>query len=292
MGVLRSHQVCNLPHTPPSTPSYALPRPSTPFYDLASPRGAPIAVLRSRQDSLMAMLEAFIHDPLIKWRLLQPEAAAQKVAKAVPTSLTHPRGVSTARANADDPLRRAERRSHEGPTSRSGDFSRPMSISRTLPPSKPPLLSSSAFARSRPRAPALRLPPSSSRHQAPAIRLPPLNSHPQAPPSTRALSTRPHAPHAPRATAGQNALDPSLRASLEESFGYHSIHQGASGYGSLRHNSRAQRSRASTSQAASPHDGSCEPEVLNERAVKVGPPTRSPFGLLPWGLMHFLGPFL
>ena len=29
---------------------------------------------RSHQDRLMAMLEAFIHDPLIKWRLLQPEA--------------------------------------------------------------------------------------------------------------------------------------------------------------------------------------------------------------------------
>ena len=32
-----------------------------------------MGVLRSHQDSLMAMLEAFIHDPLIKWRLLQPE---------------------------------------------------------------------------------------------------------------------------------------------------------------------------------------------------------------------------
>ena len=29
-----------------------------------------MGVLRSHQDSLMAMLEAFIHDPLIKWRLL------------------------------------------------------------------------------------------------------------------------------------------------------------------------------------------------------------------------------
>ena len=151
----------------------------------------------------MAMLEAFIHDPLIKWRLLQPEAAAQKVAKAVPTSLTHPRGVSTARANADDPLRRAERRSHEGPTSRSGDFSRPMSISRTLPPSKPPLLSSSAFARSRHQAPALRLPPSGSRPQAPAIRLPPSGSRHQAP----ALRLPPSG-----STQHTRTLDPTSRA--------------------------------------------------------------------------------
>lgn len=31
-----------------------------------------MAVLRTHASSLMAMLEAFIHDPLIKWRLLQP----------------------------------------------------------------------------------------------------------------------------------------------------------------------------------------------------------------------------
>ena len=33
-----------------------------------------MSVLRRNKDSVMAMLEAFIHDPLIKWRLLQPEA--------------------------------------------------------------------------------------------------------------------------------------------------------------------------------------------------------------------------
>lgn len=33
-------------------------------------------VLRSNKDSVMAMLEAFVHDPLINWRLLNtPEAA-------------------------------------------------------------------------------------------------------------------------------------------------------------------------------------------------------------------------
>ena len=33
-----------------------------------------MGVLRAHQDSLMAMLEAFIHDPLIKWRLLRPDS--------------------------------------------------------------------------------------------------------------------------------------------------------------------------------------------------------------------------
>ena len=37
-----------------------------------------MGVLRSHRDSLMAMLEAFIHDPLIKWRLLQPEAPNER----------------------------------------------------------------------------------------------------------------------------------------------------------------------------------------------------------------------
>lgn len=33
-------------------------------------------VLRSNKDSVMAMLEAFVHDPLINWRLLHTETAA------------------------------------------------------------------------------------------------------------------------------------------------------------------------------------------------------------------------
>ena len=32
-------------------------------------------VLRSNKDSVMAMLEAFVHDPLINWRLLHPPNA-------------------------------------------------------------------------------------------------------------------------------------------------------------------------------------------------------------------------
>ena len=37
-----------------------------------------MGVLRQHRDSLMAMLEAFIHDPLIKWRLLQPQPQPQR----------------------------------------------------------------------------------------------------------------------------------------------------------------------------------------------------------------------
>lgn len=33
-------------------------------------------VLRSNKDSVMAMLEAFVHDPLINWRLLNTTDAA------------------------------------------------------------------------------------------------------------------------------------------------------------------------------------------------------------------------
>ena len=45
-------------------------------------------VLRSNRDSVMAMLEAFVHDPLINWRLLNtpdaaPDAAMPPVATAV-----------------------------------------------------------------------------------------------------------------------------------------------------------------------------------------------------------------
>ncbi|EOD22370.1 hypothetical protein EMIHUDRAFT_430501 [Emiliania huxleyi CCMP1516] len=41
-----------------------------------------MSVLRRNKDSVMAMLEAFIHDPLIKWRLLQAHPAAAAAAAA------------------------------------------------------------------------------------------------------------------------------------------------------------------------------------------------------------------
>lgn len=36
-----------------------------------------MAVLRDNRQSLLAMLEAFVHDPLISWRLLHPKKAEQ-----------------------------------------------------------------------------------------------------------------------------------------------------------------------------------------------------------------------
>ena len=39
-------------------------------------------VLRSNRDSVMAMLEAFVHDPLINWRLLNTPDAAPDTATA------------------------------------------------------------------------------------------------------------------------------------------------------------------------------------------------------------------
>lgn len=35
-------------------------------------------VLRDNKDSLMAVLEAFVYDPLISWRLLQTEVDARQ----------------------------------------------------------------------------------------------------------------------------------------------------------------------------------------------------------------------
>ena len=44
-------------------------------------------VLRSNRDSVMAMLEAFVHDPLINWRLLNtPDAAPDPAQPPVPTA--------------------------------------------------------------------------------------------------------------------------------------------------------------------------------------------------------------
>ena len=37
-----------------------------------------MSVLRSNKDSVMAMLEAFVHDPLINWRLLNQTAPGRR----------------------------------------------------------------------------------------------------------------------------------------------------------------------------------------------------------------------
>ena len=45
-------------------------------------------VLRSNRDSVMAMLEAFVHDPLINWRLLNTPDAAPDTAAAAAAGVT------------------------------------------------------------------------------------------------------------------------------------------------------------------------------------------------------------
>ena len=45
-----------------------------------------ITVLRSNKDSVLAMLEAFVHDPLINWRLLANQATEQNGSSAEPSS--------------------------------------------------------------------------------------------------------------------------------------------------------------------------------------------------------------
>jgi hypothetical protein len=61
---LNYHPTHSLPSHPlfPSTPT-ACPYPSIPFSKV-------MRVLRDNRDSVMAMLEAFVYDPLISWRLL------------------------------------------------------------------------------------------------------------------------------------------------------------------------------------------------------------------------------
>lgn len=39
-------------------------------------------VLRSNKDSVMAMLEAFVYDPLINWRLLNTTDATSEIVNA------------------------------------------------------------------------------------------------------------------------------------------------------------------------------------------------------------------
>merc|ERR1711934_88012 len=46
-------------------------------------------VLRSNKDSVLAMLEAFVHDPLINWRLLANQATEQNGSSAEPSSNTN-----------------------------------------------------------------------------------------------------------------------------------------------------------------------------------------------------------
>lgn len=48
-------------------------------------------VLRENRDSLMAMLEAFVYDPLISWRLLAQEDTNEGTSKVNSEEIGHPR---------------------------------------------------------------------------------------------------------------------------------------------------------------------------------------------------------
>ena len=146
-----------------------------------------MGVLRSHQDSLMAMLEAFIHDPLIKWRLLQPEAGN---ADAV--------GGGRSRAL---PIMMAE--------------------NVTIPAHVPTTLRGERGSGD--ERPTTELSVSGSR---------------------------------------RNSLDPSLRTSLEESFGFHSQSMDA-------RSGLAESFQRPTMERSPTLEGSYEPEALNERAVRV-----------------------
>ena len=43
-------------------------------------------MLRSNKDSVLAMLEAFVHDPLINWRLLANQTTGQNESSAEPSN--------------------------------------------------------------------------------------------------------------------------------------------------------------------------------------------------------------
>jgi hypothetical protein len=79
------------------------------FLPLLCPPSAPLAacratcnevmrVLRSNKDSVMAMLEAFVHDPLINWRLLNTGDNLPDAAPATPVAGAHAGGGSEAAA--------------------------------------------------------------------------------------------------------------------------------------------------------------------------------------------------
>jgi serine/threonine-protein kinase mTOR len=62
-------------------------------------------VLREHRDSVMAMLEAFVHDPLINWRLLTPPehtAAVASGSNVAPGAPARPSGSAKIRKDIDD----------------------------------------------------------------------------------------------------------------------------------------------------------------------------------------------
>ena len=175
-----------------------------------------MSVLRSHQDSLMAMLEAFIHDPLIKWRLLQPEATQGTALARTTTSVTEPAGHSA------PPQRRAEG------TNRGDCVSADTSTGTGV----------ASLGKSGGAVGDL------------------------ATPAAVAMATAAH--ERSLSLSRRNSLAPSLRASLEESFGYNSANSPSSLSSMAR-----QRTRSMSAHDSMLLEGSVEPEALNERAIRV-----------------------
>ena len=71
-------------------------------------------VLRENKDSAMAMLEAFVHDPLINWRLLAPPSP-----RAAPRGSTHA-GIGLSAEELDSVVGSTPRSRHGG-EARTGD---------------------------------------------------------------------------------------------------------------------------------------------------------------------------
>lgn len=59
-----------------------------------------MSVLRENRDSVMAMLEAFVYDPLISWRLLAGDGTAENT--AVPIASGASGNLRSAASNEDD----------------------------------------------------------------------------------------------------------------------------------------------------------------------------------------------
>ena len=114
-----------------------------------------MGVLRQHRDSLMAMLEAFIHDPLIKWRLLQPQPQPQRPSRDPSAARTTTSGLSSRAASPNPALLStvgglagiAGRRSPMAP---SRDPSKTASRPTSRPVSRAAMRANSSTATSRP----------------------------------------------------------------------------------------------------------------------------------------------
>ena len=162
----------------------------------------------------MAMLEAFIHDPLIKWRLLQPEATKALRLRARQPPLPSLLGIL---------LRRNGEPKAQTVVIVSADTSTGTGVAS---------LGKSGGA-----------------------------VGDLATPAAVAMATAAH--ERSLSLSRRNSLAPSLRASLEESFGYNSANSPSS------LSSMARQHALDVSSRFYATGGSVEPEALNERAIRV-----------------------